>query len=73
MTFHFWQSVGAMGPAPLLAMASSTYKHFSERPLFDVSKLQVVVVLSPRDGCQVAEEHSMRSCFRCCHLLYSSR
>ena len=73
MTFQYWQSMGATGPVPLLTMASSSDKHSSKRPLFDVSDLQAVVVLPPRDGCQVAEEHSMRSCSRRCHRLCASR
>ena len=73
MTFQYWQSVDATVPALLLAMASSSHEHCSDAPLFDVSDLQAVVVLSPRGGCQVAEEHSMRSCCRRCNRFYSSR
>ena len=73
MTFQYWQSVSATGPVPLLAMASSSHKHSSKRPLFDVLDLQAVVVLPPRDGCQVAEEHSMRRCSRRSHHFYASR
>ena len=73
MNFHFRQSHGTTGPAPLLAMPSSSHKHCSDSPPVDVSDLQAVVVLPPSDGCQVAEEHSMRRCFRRYHHFYASR